>query len=349
MTTELMLNPENPEERRMMIVEREFALTQRKAQVFAQSKIVPEIYQNNVANCIIAMEMAERLHTGVMEIMQNLYVVHGNPAFSSKYLIAMINMSSILEGRLKFIMVGTKGEDDYGCYAQGTEAATGDQLIGTTVTIDLAKKEGWYGKKMSKWPTMTDQMLQYRAAAFWSRVNAPEATMGMMTTEEQQDIQEIDITPQQAQIGSVGEMVAAKQAKEEVLQTVVAAIEPVEKNIDPIVWPQIINNVWTDSTGAQFDEGFIWVEGAPHPAVSGKGVFKKIPKKAATKAQPAQDTNQPQQTVNEILTKQISVAETDEDFAAILKQNAWSKLEPGQAQELQILIEDRKMDLAMDY
>ena len=348
-TTELMLNPNDPREREIMIVERDFALVQRKASVFSASDMVPKAYQNKIANCIIAMEMAERLNTGVMEIMQNLYIVHGNPSFSSKYLIAMINMSNILKGRLRFVMVGDNGTDSYGCFAVGTEAETGNDLVGTTITIGMAKKQGWYGKTGSKWPDLTDQMLQYRAAAFWSRINAPEATMGMMTTEERQDTTELDITPKKAEIGSVADMIEAK--REQVIEQTVVKQEPViEQTVveEPAeVWPKVVDSIWTDSSGAQFDESFVWVAGQPHPPVKKDGTFmlaaKKRPAKQVQKEEPA---NQP--TIFEVLSKQIAVCTCDDDFVPILKQNAWSKLKEGQAQELQAMIDDKKMDLALD-
>jgi hypothetical protein len=55
------------------------------------------------------------------------------------------------------------------------------------VTIAMAKVEGWYGKSGSKWKTMPEQMLQYRAGAFWCRTYAPEIALGMHTSEEVQD------------------------------------------------------------------------------------------------------------------------------------------------------------------
>ena len=52
----------------------------------------------------------------------------------------------------------------------------------------MAKKEGWFDKPGSKWKTMPNQMLRYRAAAFWQRVYCPEISMGLMTSEEAEDI-----------------------------------------------------------------------------------------------------------------------------------------------------------------
>ena len=194
---ELSLNPNNQREREILLVEREFALNQRRANMLAASTIAPKEYQGNIANCVIAMEMAKRLNTGELEIMQNLHIIHGRPSFSSAYLIARINTSGILKGRLKFRMTGEKGTDTYGCIAYGIDRETEEELTGTEVTIKMAKDQGWWSKNGSKWPVMTEQMLQYRAAAFWSRINAPDATMGMHTEEEVQDVEIKDITPPQ--------------------------------------------------------------------------------------------------------------------------------------------------------
>jgi hypothetical protein len=56
----------------------------------------------------------------------------------------------------------------------------------------MAKAEGWLTKTGSKWITMPELMLKYRAAAFFGRLYAPEVLMGMQTSEEV-----IDITPMQ--------------------------------------------------------------------------------------------------------------------------------------------------------
>lgn len=193
---ELMLNPDNPREREVLIVEREFSMQQRKAKVLASSTIVPKEYQNNIANCMIAMEMSQRLGAGELEVMQNLHIIQGRPSFSASYLIAQVNTSGILKGRLKFRMTGEVGKDNRGCIAYGECAETGDLLEGTEITIALAKKEGWESKNGSKWKTMPEQMLMYRAASFWSRIYAPDATMGMHTSDEIAEIPEREINPQ---------------------------------------------------------------------------------------------------------------------------------------------------------
>ena len=167
----------------------EFALMQRQANVFAASQIVPTAYQNNMPNCFIALDMARRLRANPLVVMQNLYIVHGNPGWSSQFLIAMINTSGRFTP-LKFKFNDDKTE----CFAHTTDKETGEKLEGSTVSVAMAKAEGWYDKKdrkgnrASKWPTMTQQMLMYRSAAFFARVYCPEGPMGMQTREELHDV-----------------------------------------------------------------------------------------------------------------------------------------------------------------
>ncbi|WP_151767913.1 recombinase RecT [Acinetobacter oleivorans] len=63
------------------------------------------------------------------------------------------------------------------------------------ITIEMAVKEGWYTKNGSKWQTMREQMLRYRAASFFGRVHTPELLMGLRSSEEEQE-RIIDVTPE---------------------------------------------------------------------------------------------------------------------------------------------------------
>jgi hypothetical protein len=88
---------------------------------------------------------------------------------------------------MRFRWVGKEGTDEWGCRAFAVERESNLELVGALVTINMAKIEGWYGKSGSKWKTMPEQMLQYRAGAFWCRTYAPEIALGMHTSEEVQD------------------------------------------------------------------------------------------------------------------------------------------------------------------
>lgn len=160
-----------------------FELMQRIAKGFAASSLVPKDYQNNVANCMIAINLARRLNGDPLLVMQNLVIVHGRPTWSSQFLIATANMCGRFSA-IRFEFFGKPGTDDYGCRAWATEKATGEKLTGSDITIGLSKKEGWYGRNGSKWQSMPQQMLMYRAGAWWVRAYAPELSMGLMSADE---------------------------------------------------------------------------------------------------------------------------------------------------------------------
>lgn len=164
-----------------------FGLLQRMAKLFASSSLVPQHFQNNISNCAIALNMSQRLGADPLLMMQNLYIVHGNPGWSSKFLIAMFNQCGRYTS-IKYRETGTKGTDSQGVVAYTTEKDTDELIEGPEVTIAIAKKEGWFGKNGSKWQTMPDQMLRYRAAAWMIRTTAPELAMGLQTEDELRDV-----------------------------------------------------------------------------------------------------------------------------------------------------------------
>ena len=154
--------------------------------------MVPEQYQiaknpNALSNCLVALNMANRMGADPLMVMQNLVVIHGRPSWSSQFLIATFNACKQFSG-LRYEWSGTEGADDWGCRAYTRDTATGERLQGTKITIAMAKKEGWYQKSGSKWQSMPEQMMMYRAAAWMIRVTAPEVSMGLLTQEEAADI-----------------------------------------------------------------------------------------------------------------------------------------------------------------
>jgi len=166
-----------------------FELGQRMANMFAQSTLVPPQFQKNVANCTIGLELANRIGASPLMVMQNLCIVHGNPTFSAKFLIACINASGKFATPVRYEFKGEQGSDDWGCRVYIVDKE-GETLHGSWVTIRMAKAEGWYQKTGSKWQTMPELMLQYRAAAFFQRVYCPEISLGLQTAEEMYDAYE---------------------------------------------------------------------------------------------------------------------------------------------------------------
>lgn len=258
-----------------------FEFSQRVANMLSNSTMVPEQYRavtkvkagkdsygnmmyrdepnpNGLPNCIIALNMSNRLGADVMMIMQNLHVIEGRPSWSSQFILGSINSSGRFSplrfevenlgeveveyqetvwnnGRKSQVTKSLKVENQT-CVAWALEAGTrmpeftleelkehggvykcckayGIPLVESSkISMEMAVKEGWYTKNGSKWKTMPEQMLRYRAASFFGRVYAPELLMGLRSVEEEQD-RIIDVTPDQ----SLSEQADTNKLKREIL------------------------------------------------------------------------------------------------------------------------------------
>lgn len=214
----------------------QYQTLQRMAVMLASSDSIPPAYratvmegygknkqpvrnESAVANCAIAVDMANRMGISVISVMQNMHIIEGRPSWSSKFLIGKINAAGVFSGRLRFCLSdpGEEKEVPYeyqewdnqqnrkvklqgkatfaprSCYCWAIDKETGEKLIGPTITMDMALKEGWLTKNGSKWQTMPELMLQYRAASFFANLHCPDLTMGIPTAEEVEDIIEAEI------------------------------------------------------------------------------------------------------------------------------------------------------------
>lgn len=155
--------------------------------MFASSSLVPAAYQGKAMDCTIAVDMANRMGLSPMMVMQNLYVVQGKPSWSGQACTSMI----IASGKFKNVhheYTGEKGTDSWGCYLEAERLEDHVIVKGAEVTIKMAKDEKWYEKNGSKWKTMPELMLAYRASAFFARVHIPNALMGCAVEGEAEDI-----------------------------------------------------------------------------------------------------------------------------------------------------------------
>ena len=185
-------NPE-PAESKMPVVRAGFSdlqgfeLAQRAAKALAASTLVPKDFQGNLPNCIVALEMAQRIGASPLMVMQNMYVVHGRPSWSSKFLIASFNQCGRFSA-IRYEWSGTPKSDDWGCRAWAVERETNQRIQSPLITIGLAKKDGWYERNGSKWKTIPELMLMYRSAGWLVNTHAPEISMGLNSSEELGDV-----------------------------------------------------------------------------------------------------------------------------------------------------------------
>lgn len=212
-----------------------FELMQRAARLLSSSTLVPASYRtviekldrygnvkerienpSGLANCVVALNMANRMGADPLMVMQNLYIVEGRPSWSSQWIIAAINGCGRFSPlRFDIKVLGEKEMErtetywannerqtkvvkakvaDKVCVAWAIEKGTNERIESPPVSIEMAFKEGWYSKNGSKWQTMDEVMLRYRTASFFGKLYAPELLMGLQTAEELQDV--IDITPE---------------------------------------------------------------------------------------------------------------------------------------------------------
>jgi len=155
------------------------------------SSMVPDQFRGsqNLGNCIIALNLAERMEVDPFMLMQNMYIVHGRPGIEAKLAIALVNGSKKFTP-LQFKFEGTGKARQCTCYATHKETK---EVCSQTVTWEMVEAEGWNKDKTnrttgevikSKWNTLTDIMFQYRSAMFFTRIYCPEVTMGFHSVEE---------------------------------------------------------------------------------------------------------------------------------------------------------------------
>ena len=154
---------------------------------FAQSSLVPQSYQGKPMDCAIAVDIANRMGVSPMVVMQNLWVVRGVPSWSGQACMGIIKACGRYKN-VKYVLSGEIGKDNRTCYVSAIEVDSGEEVVGAPVSIDMAKKEGWYAKSGSKWQTMPEVMLRYRAATFFARLYCPNELMGFKVEGEPEDI-----------------------------------------------------------------------------------------------------------------------------------------------------------------
>ena len=170
-----------------------FEEAQRIAKALASSTLTPQQFQGQAgyANCLVALNISRRMGMDPLMVMQNLHIIHGRPSWSSQFIIGLVNGC----GRFSPLRYDISGKGDtLACTAVATELRTGEELQGPEVTMAMAKREGWATKSGSKWATMPDLMIRYRAAAFWGRLFIPELLVGIQTQEEVMDIEPVTVT-----------------------------------------------------------------------------------------------------------------------------------------------------------
>lgn len=170
-----------------------FEHAQRVAKVFAQSSLVPQHLRNNVADCLIAYQIARRLGEEPLTVFQNIYVINGKPGWTTAYMVSRANRSGVFRGRITWDESGNG--DSLAVTAKAVLSDTGEE-VRVTCDIRMAKAEQW--TRNAKYQSMPSHMLRWRSAAMLIRLYSPEVMLGMPVIEEietgqQREVR--DVTP----------------------------------------------------------------------------------------------------------------------------------------------------------
>lgn len=186
-----------------------FETAQRMAKALAASDLVPTQYKGDkgVANCLIALEIAQRTGSSIMAVMQNGNIIHNKFSWSSSYIIGAINGC----GRYEALKFKVTGEGMAKTCVAWTKDRDGQVIEGPPVSMQMANDEGWINKTGSKWKTMPDLMLRYRAASFFGRLYASDVLLGMQTEDEMRDVSDGSAKP--AAVKSLNEKIRATKKK----------------------------------------------------------------------------------------------------------------------------------------
>ncbi|ACL58985.1 hypothetical protein [Methylobacterium nodulans] len=178
-----------------------FTQANRVAKVFADSQLVPAHFRGKIADCLIALNIADRMQEDPLVVFQNLAIVSGRPCWATQYMIGRANKSGVFRGRITW---KSEGQDEGLTVTALAALADTGEVVSVAVSMAMAKADGW--TKNPKYTSMPEHMLRWRSAAMLVRLYAPEVMLGIPTVEEVETPAPVapmrDVTPPSQQVRS---------------------------------------------------------------------------------------------------------------------------------------------------
>jgi hypothetical protein len=198
------------------------------AEKLSKSELLPPHFRGKPENVLIVLALAQDLDINPVMALQQVSVISGRPCLQATLMIALLQQRGCLKGPLRFERIGEEGRPERGCKAWGIDSQTGERIEGATITMAMAQQEGW--TRNSKYKTLPDLMLQWRAASFFIRAYYPQVVMGMHTAEEMEDVNTVapirDVTPARERLNTL---------RQQQVQPVEAPPEEVVEQHDDVV------------------------------------------------------------------------------------------------------------------
>lgn len=170
---------------------------QKWARIYNASSLLPSAWKKGqeserIANLILVMQRAMALKCDPLLLLQNLDFIAGRMCWKSTFLLQLLLAYGWTSP--KYHISGDPTSQDFwqtdsnGCAFSAVNPASGEREQGSKITVAMVIGERWLDREGSKWKTMPEQMLKYRAISFFCRSNAPSVMGGFYSDDEVRDI-----------------------------------------------------------------------------------------------------------------------------------------------------------------
>lgn len=160
------------------------------AKTLASSQLVPKSFQQRPNDIFVAMLWSHNLGIPVIQGLQYIAVVNGRPTMYGDGALAVVMASGLLEDIKEEVITTQDGKLTAVCTLKRKNRPT--QIV-RTFTQQEAMNAFLWGKQ-GPWKAYPKRMLQMRARAFALRDGFPDVLSGMGIYEEQQDIEEAEVS-----------------------------------------------------------------------------------------------------------------------------------------------------------
>lgn len=155
------------------------------ATIIANSAMVPRTYQGKAADILVAVQMGAELGLKPIQALQNIAVINGKPSVYGDALLALVQAHSSFEDIKEWY-----DEKTNTAFCRVKRKNQTEHTV--SFNIEDAKKAGLWGKS-GPWTQYPKRMMQMRARGFALRDKFADALGGLITVEEAQDYQVVDM------------------------------------------------------------------------------------------------------------------------------------------------------------
>lgn len=151
-----------------------FEAAQRMGKLLTMSSVISGDWRGNIANAVVAIDLSNKTGIPAMTIANHIYVVKGSVGFSAEFYKAIIHGS----GRFVDLISYQFNSEESSCRCYATDVR-GNIKYGSWYSIEIAKAEGLYSKRGSKWVIMPEVMLKARAATLFAKDYVSDIYLGL--------------------------------------------------------------------------------------------------------------------------------------------------------------------------